>query len=63
MKKGDPPVMGLTKMTEGVTLADMKRPRAALPGDEKAGRIPASVPTHLPDVNPPSVNPVSAAPP
>lgn len=27
MKKGDPPVMGITKMEAGVTLEDMKRPR------------------------------------
>ena len=47
VKKGDPPVMGLTKMEVGVTLDDMKRPRVKLPADIKAGRIPASTPGNL----------------
>ncbi len=38
VKKGDPPVMGLTKMEAGVTLDEMKRPRMKLPADVKAGR-------------------------
>ena len=50
VKKGDPPVMGLTKMEAGVTLDDMKRPRVKLPADAKAGRIPASTPGSLPAV-------------
>lgn len=48
MKKGDPPVMGLTKVQAGVTLDEMKRPRIKLPADVKAGRIPASTPGSLP---------------
>lgn len=48
MKKGDPPVMGLTKVEAGVTLADMKRPRVKSSADVKAGRIPASTPGELP---------------
>ena len=44
VRKGDPPVMGLTKMEVGVTLADMKRPRVKLPADVKAERISASTP-------------------
>lgn len=48
VKKGDPPVMGLTKMEAGVTLNEMKRPRVKLPADIKAGRIPASTPGSLP---------------
>lgn len=48
MKKGDPPVMGLTKMEIGVTLDDMKRPRIKLPADVKSERIPASTPGSLP---------------
>lgn len=48
MKKGDPPVMGLTKMETGVTLDDMKRPKVKLPADVKAERIPASTPGSLP---------------
>ena len=42
VKKGDPPVMGLTKVMAGVTLEEMKRPTIKLPADVKAGRIPAS---------------------
>lgn len=63
VKKGDPPVMGLTKMTEGLTLADMKRPRIKLPADVKAGRIPASMPGPLPDLAPPTHTPSAATPP
>lgn len=45
VKKGDPPVMGLTKMEAGVTLDEMKRPRVKLPADVKTGRIlPAATP-------------------
>ncbi|KAK0613600.1 ribosomal protein L10e/L16 [Immersiella caudata] len=31
VKKGDPPVIGITKMTNGLTLEDLKRPRKKLP--------------------------------
>ena len=51
VKRGDPPVMGLTKMTEGMTLEDMKRPRVKLsaPLEDLAARdTPASLPGHLP---------------
>ena len=48
VKKGDPPMMGLTKMEAGVTLDDMKRPRVKLPADVRAARIPASTPGKLP---------------
>ncbi|MCJ1458251.1 mitochondrial ribosomal large subunit component [Mycoblastus sanguinarius] len=48
VKKGDPPVMGLTKVEAGVTLSDMKRPRIKLPADVKAKRIPASTLGNLP---------------
>lgn len=48
VKKGDPPVMGLTKVEAGVTLEDMKRPRIKLPVDTKAGRMPASTSGELP---------------
>ena len=51
VKKGDPPVMGLTKMEAGVTLDDMKRPRVKLPGNAKAGRGSASTPV-LPAADP-----------
>ncbi len=48
VKKGDPPVMGLTKIEAGVTLEEMRRPRIKLPADIKAERIPASTPGELP---------------
>ena len=48
VKKGDPPVMGLTKLETGVTLGDMKRPKAKLPANVKAERIPASTPGNSP---------------
>ena len=48
VRKGDPPVMGITKMEAGVTLEDMKRPRLHpspnLPLDITAGRLPATTP-------------------
>lgn len=42
VKKGDAPVMGLTKLANGVTEADLKRPRKLLPLEQQAGRIPAA---------------------
>lgn len=48
VKKGDPPVMGLTKMHAGVTPADIRSMRTRLPADVKAGRIPATTPGELP---------------
>ncbi|KAI9819436.1 MAG: mitochondrial ribosomal large subunit component [Thelocarpon impressellum] len=36
VKKGDPPVMGITKMTDGVTLETLRRPRRPLPLDQPA---------------------------
>ena len=52
VKKGDPPVMGLTKMDMGSTLADMRRPTMKLPADVKAARIPATTPGSLPAATP-----------
>ena len=52
VKKGDPPVMGLTKVQAGVTLDEMKRPRVKLPADVKTGRIAASTPGSLPAATP-----------
>lgn len=51
-KKGDPPMMGLTKVEAGVTLAGMRRPTTKLPADVKAGRIPATTPGALPSATP-----------
>lgn len=42
VKKGDPPVMGITKVGEGVTLEDMKRPRVKVPGKDSAVGMPAT---------------------
>jgi ribosomal protein L16 len=39
VKKGDAPVMGITKLN-GVTEAELKRPRKKLPLEQTAGRIP-----------------------
>lgn len=52
VKKGDPPVMGLTKIEAGVTLDEMKRPRVKLPADIKAARISASTPGSMPAATP-----------
>ncbi len=52
VRRGDPPVMGLTKMEAGVTLADMRSPRIKLPADVKAERIPATTPGELPNASP-----------
>ena len=51
VKKGDPPVMGLTKMEAGVTLDDMKRPRVKLPENTEAGMRSAVAPRDLPVAN------------
>lgn len=61
VKRGDPPVMGITKMSHGVTLTDSKNRRVKLPGDVTAQRIPASMPGHLPDA--PTAPPSAASPP
>ena len=58
VKKGDPPVMGLTKVEVGATLADMRKPTTKLPSDEKAARIPATTPGTLPA----AVNTMAASP-
>ena len=44
VRKGDPPVMGITKVEEGVTLEDMKRPRILLPLEATAARLAATTP-------------------
>lgn len=43
VKKGDPPVMGITKLSEGVTAEDLRRPRLRLPDADTAGLLPASI--------------------
>ncbi|KZF20002.1 putative mitochondrial large ribosomal subunit protein L16 [Xylona heveae TC161] len=39
VKKGDPPVMGITKLGEGVTEATLRKPRRKLPLEQTAHRI------------------------
>ena len=48
VKKGDPPMMGLTKLEAGVTIQNMKPMRPKLPLETTAGRIPASTPAAPP---------------
>ncbi|KAH8722897.1 50S ribosomal protein L16 [Phaeosphaeriaceae sp. PMI808] len=44
VKKGDAPVMGITKVgINGVTEADLKRPRRKLPLEKLAGRLPEAI--------------------
>ncbi|KAI4146769.1 MAG: hypothetical protein L6R39_003328 [Caloplaca ligustica] len=44
VRKGDPPVMGITPVEPGTTLEQMRRPTLTLPADVTAGRIPAITP-------------------
>ncbi|KAL9025562.1 MAG: hypothetical protein Q9196_005637 [Gyalolechia fulgens] len=44
VRKGDPPVMGITKVEAGTSLEEMQKPRVKLPMDVTAGRIPATTP-------------------
>ncbi|KAF1350462.1 ribosomal protein L16 [Lizonia empirigonia] len=41
VKKGDAPVMGITKLADGVTEAQLKRPRKLLPLEQQSARLPA----------------------
>ena len=44
VKKGDPPVMGITKVgVNGITAEDLKRPRRKQPLEQTAARLPAAV--------------------
>ncbi|KAF2140933.1 uncharacterized protein K452DRAFT_229365, partial [Aplosporella prunicola CBS 121167] len=42
VKRGDPPVMGITKLTNGVTEEMLRRPRVKLPLEQTAARLPAT---------------------
>ncbi|KAI9718231.1 MAG: hypothetical protein M1812_004221 [Candelaria pacifica] len=42
VKRGDPPVMGITKLGDGVTAEELRRPRIKLPLEQTAERLPAS---------------------
>jgi hypothetical protein len=44
VRKGDPPVMGITKLGNGVTVEDLMRPRKKLPLEQTAARIPETSP-------------------
>jgi len=44
VKKGDPPVMGISKVgVNGITAEDLKRPRRKLLLEQTAVRLPATV--------------------
>jgi hypothetical protein len=42
VKKGDPPVVGITKL-DGITLEDLKRPRRILPAAASTAHDPQGV--------------------
>ncbi|KAF2760569.1 ribosomal protein L16 [Pseudovirgaria hyperparasitica] len=44
VKKGDPPVMGITKLGNGVTVEDLLRPRKKLPVEVTAAGLPSTSP-------------------
>lgn len=47
VRKGDPPIMGMTKLENGVTRESLMRPRMQMPPPSvtvSAGRIPATSP-------------------
>jgi len=44
IKKGDPAVVGITKLENGLTLEDLKRPWKKLPAPEAASSAPAAPP-------------------
>ncbi|EGP91404.1 unnamed protein product [Zymoseptoria tritici ST99CH_1A5] len=47
VKRGDPPVMGITKLTNGVTEEMLRRPRQPIPApslDSTANRMPSTTP-------------------
>lgn len=58
IKKGDAPVMGVTKLKADISEEELRRPRKKLPGEEKAGKIPsAAEASHLPSNNPGPASP------
>lgn len=42
VKKGDPPVVGITKLTPGLTAVDLQRPRRKLSGEQTSHRLPGT---------------------
>jgi hypothetical protein len=45
VKKGDPGVVGTTKVEAGMTAAELQRPRIKLPLDATVERLPSAQPT------------------
>jgi len=45
VRKGDPPVMGITKLGNGVTVESLMRPRKTLPVEKSEEKITATGPT------------------
>jgi hypothetical protein len=56
VKKGDPPVMGITKLGNGVTEEFLKRPRKVLPAPTVEGDA-AIIPESFPTANAPTTQP------
>lgn len=52
VKRGDPPVMGITKLAPHMAESDIKRPRKKLPGEEKGHRLPGANESPLSTGNP-----------
>lgn len=42
VRKGDPPVMGITKLSPGALAEDLKRPRKNLPLEQTTHRLPGA---------------------
>jgi hypothetical protein len=53
VKKGDPPVMGITKLGNGVTEEFLKRPRKVLASPTVEGDA-VTIPESFPTANPPT---------
>ncbi|KAK3321387.1 ribosomal protein L10e/L16 [Cercophora scortea] len=52
VKRGEPPVVGITKLANGLTLEDLKRPRKALPALIVPSELPISGTTPSPTAPP-----------
>ena len=45
VRRGDPPVMGITKVSDGLTVEELKRPRVPFMPDSSSLRLAATVPS------------------
>jgi hypothetical protein len=53
VKKGDPPVVGITKL-DGITMEELKRPRRAVPLPDLSKPIVQALPAEVPAVAAPT---------